>query len=285
MTRYLLLAALVQSLGIAADLHEAARTCDEERIKALLSKSVALNELDSDGETPLHLAVQSGKARCVNMLVRAGADIAKADSRGRTASDHANALRDEQARALILFILRASRREQPSGAAPWSLEYASIRGQTDVVAMLLRMGADPNVLGTQGTTPLHDACLKAKPDLVRLLLTHGAKVALFSKTGRLPIHDAALGGSGEVVQELVAKGADVHAKVQGTGETPLHIAAAWGKLDVIRLLIALHAPVDAKDDKGRTPRDAAQAAGSEEAVALLTAAASPQPRSKERSTR
>jgi ankyrin repeat protein len=37
------------------------------------------------------------------------------------------------------------------------LHEAAIHGYPDIVAKLLRMGADPNVLGMDNDSPLHDA--------------------------------------------------------------------------------------------------------------------------------
>jgi len=132
-----------------------------------------------------------------------------------------------------------------------------------------RWGADPNAIGTGGTTPLADAAFRGNVDGVRLLLAHGALVNAVSKAGTQPIHDAALGDSADVIRELAIHGADINARSRDDGQTALYMAAAMGKMKAVKALIALGADLAAKDSQGRTPLDAAERAGMTEVVALL----------------
>jgi len=147
------------------------------------------------------------------------------------------------------------------------------RGQTDVTKMLLALGADPNAIGTGGTTPLTEAAFKGDLDGVRVLLVHGAQVNAISKAGTQPIHDAALGDSAEVIRELAMQGADINARSRGDAQTPLYIAAAMGKMKAVEALVALGADLTIKDSEGRTPLDAAGRAGLTDVVAFLRRAA------------
>jgi uncharacterized protein len=172
----------------------------------------------------------------------------------------------------IMVLLWNSRKEKPEGPMgpmPWSLEYTARRGQTNVTKMPVDLGADPNAIGTGGTTPLADAALKGDLDGVRLLLAHGARVNAISKAGTQPIHDAALGDSGEVIRELAMHGADINARTRDDAQTPVHIAAAMGKMKAVEALIALGADPTTKDTQGRTPLDAAEHAGLTDVVAFL----------------
>src|SRR5499433_2324178 len=122
---------------------------------------------------------------------------------------------------------------------PWSLEYTAMHRKSNVMKMLLEMGADPNATGTGGTTPLADAALKGDLDGVRLLLAHGARPNAISQDGTQPIHDAALGDNAEVIRELVRQGANVNARTRDEVQTPLHMAAAMGKMRAVEALVAL----------------------------------------------
>jgi len=269
---------LILPLALGSELHDAVRVCDLARVKSLLNSNPHLNEKDSQtGRTPLLEAVVAAKPACVAMLLRAGSDKLAVDTAGRSALDLADDIKDPNAREKVVYSILApdwpwygqsTGQDQPHGPMPWSLEYAALRGQQEVVSMLLRLRADPNAVGTDGNTPLHDACLKGNLPVARLLLDHGAKLTVRSAGGTLPLHDAALGGSADVIRELVARGADVRVTTP-EGQTPLHIAAAWGKLDAVRELLKSGAPRDVKDAKDRTPLEAALAAGQQEAAALL----------------
>lgn len=260
-------------LAQAGQLHQAARTCDADRMRKLLSEHPPVNETDQNGMTPLHMAIDSHKTACVGMLLEAGADREVRDRQGRTAFDAARQIADVQDRAQILLYLIWNSGEKmpqaPTGPMPWSLEYSVMRRQTNVTKMLLAMGVDPNAPGTSGTTPLADAALKGDLDGVRDLLAHGARPGAVSQAGTQPIHDAALGDNAEVIRELVKHGANVDARTRDEAQTPLHIAAAMGKMNAIKALVALGADLTIRDIEGRTPLDAAERADLADVVAFL----------------
>jgi len=264
------------ALARAGELHQAARVCDADRMRQLLSRHPSLNELDEKGMTSLNIAVESRHAKCVSLLLEAGADPMARDRRGRNAFDAAFRIPDMQDMRTISALLYNGNQKKPgrpSGPMPWSLEYSETRGKTGVTKMLLEMGADPNAIGTDGATPLANAAFKGDLEGVRLLLTHGAKVNAISKAGTQPIHDAALGDSAEVVRELVTHGADINARTRDEAQTPLYIAAAMGKMKAVEALVLLGADLTAKDSEGRTPLDAAERAGLTDVAAFLTRAA------------
>jgi uncharacterized protein len=260
----------------AGELHQAARVCDANLMRQLLSRHPPLNETDDSGMTPLNIAVDSRQTACVRLLLEAGADPMARDRRGRNAFDAALRIPDLQDLKTISVLLWSCSQKKPgvpTGPMPWSLEYTAMRGQTDVAKMLLAMGADPNAIGTGGTTPLADAAFRGNVGGVRLLLAHGALVNAVSKAGTQPIHDAALGDSAEVIRELAIHGADINARTRDDAQTPLYIAAVMGKMKAVEVLIALGADLTAKDSQGRTPFDAAERAGLTDVAAFLKRAA------------
>lgn len=260
------------ALAPAGELHQAARACDAERMRHLLSQQPSLNEADENGMTPLHIAIDARQKECVRLLLRAGADGKARDPQGRTASDAAAQVVDPEDRSIIRDMLWKSGQAvsgEPVGPKPWSLEYSVMRRQTNVTKMLLALGVDPNKPGSGGTTPLADAALKGDIDGVRILLAHGAKPDATSQAGTQPIHDAALGDSAEVIRELVAHGADVNARTRDENQTPLHIAAAMGRMKAMEALVALGADRTMKDSRGQTPLETAQRVGLTDVVAFL----------------
>jgi hemoglobin len=104
------------------------------------------------------------------------------------------------------------------------LHFASAAGCLELVAVLLRLGTDPNIQDRGGHTPLYCVANECA-----------------SETGP------------EVVRALVRAGADVSACGGVTRATALHMAARRGHAEIARALLDCGAPVDARDRKGDTP--------------------------------
>jgi truncated hemoglobin YjbI len=104
------------------------------------------------------------------------------------------------------------------------LHFASGAGCVEVVASLLRLGADPNIQDCGGHTPLYCVANECA-----------------SETGP------------QVVRALAAAGADVNACGGVTHATALHMAARRGYVGIASALLDCGAAIDAKDSKGDTP--------------------------------
>ena len=104
------------------------------------------------------------------------------------------------------------------------LHFAAGAGCLETVALLLRLGVDPNIQGRGDHTPLY--CLANECG---------------SATGP------------EIVRALVRAGADVNAAGGVTRATALHMAARRGHVEIARALLDFGAAVNARDRKGDTP--------------------------------
>lgn len=128
------------------------------------------------------------------------------------------------------------------GGEPTALHLAVENGRTDVAAMLLKLGADPNHPSDMydGWTPLLIAAGRQSRSLVELLLSHGAHVDAWEA--------AALGDLPRLQAILDADPGVVHAR-RANDAPPLHFAA---NAKVAQLLIDRGAPLDAVDKYGST---------------------------------
>jgi ankyrin repeat protein len=104
------------------------------------------------------------------------------------------------------------------------LHFAAGAGCREVVALLLRLGVDPNIQGRGDHTPLY--CVA---------------------------NECASEAGPEVVRALVRAGADVNACGGVTGATSLHMAARRGHVEIARTLLDSGAAMNALDRKGDTP--------------------------------
>ena len=129
---------------------------------------------------------------------------------------------------LVRFVIDAVESEPSLAARRFSgrtlLHFASGAGCFEVVALLLQLGADPNIQDRGGHTPLYCVANEC-----------GSKIGP------------------ELVQVLVRAGADVNACGGVTRATALHMAARRGYLGIASTLLDCGAAMEAKDSKGDTP--------------------------------
>lgn len=130
--------------------------------------------------------------------------------------------------ALTYFAIDAVERDPSLTAARFSgrtlLHFAAGAGCIDAVALLLRLGTDPNVPDRGGHIPLYSVANECA-----------------SETGP------------EIVRALVRAGAQVDASGGVTRATALHMAARRGHIGIASALLDCGAAIDAKDRKGDTP--------------------------------
>jgi palmitoyltransferase ZDHHC13/17 len=75
------------------------------------------------------------------------------------------------------------------------LHRACLRGDIEIVRLLLRHGADPNGKNDFEETALHFASKRGNPVLLRELIDHGADVRAEDRAGKGALHHAAHTGS------------------------------------------------------------------------------------------
>jgi ankyrin repeat protein len=126
---------------------------------------------------------------------------------------------------------------------------AKITWEPDIeaVKLLLAAGADPNVKGNYGVTPL----MLADESTVPILLAARADVNAhddFSKTSLMYIAEK---GGVRAVSLEVANGADVNARDKN-GWTPLMYAASRGSVETVKTLLIAGSDTNAKDNAGKT---------------------------------
>ncbi|PKS12567.1 hypothetical protein jhhlp_000775 [Lomentospora prolificans] len=97
---------------------------------------------------------------------------------------------------------------------PTLLTCALDRGLWDVAAMVLRYGANPNLVDSQGRVPLLLAVQKGNREAVMLLIQHGATVNYPKQS--MPLDVAVAHGNSDIIELLKAHGAISAAGLTGT---------------------------------------------------------------------
>lgn len=112
----------------------------------------------------------------------------------------------------------------------------------DVRRELESNGADINIRDkASGQTPLMAAVLRGNTEIVALLLSKGADVEIGEKDGFTPAHGAGFQGRADIMRLLKEHGIDVVGDRHKDGYAPLH-RACWGReqrhADTVEYLIA-----------------------------------------------
>lgn len=122
----------------------------------------------------------------------------------------------------------------------------------------------------ENETALHLAVAAGRSEMVAFLLRSGADVSARDASEITPLHEAAFYGNTSVAEVLLKAGADVNAIGYRDKDTPLCVAAAHGNLDVAKLLLANGALVNVANVDGKTPLQLAREEHHTNVVTLLT---------------
>ncbi|MCY4328544.1 MAG: ankyrin repeat domain-containing protein [Endozoicomonadaceae bacterium] len=192
-----------------------------ECIAALLkSDHIMLNKKDKDGNTALICAINKVERRCIDLLLKAGADV--------------NAKNDFGINAL----------------------HSAVGKYSEYVELLLQhMDIDQiNSTTHKGDTALHKACFVGDLHSVIKLIQYGADVCSKNHRRSTILHMATAGGHLVVVQYLLYNipSIDINDK-NCYGDTALHVAGYNGDEEIFSLLIGAGANIHVRNNKGELP--------------------------------
>ncbi|XP_054844650.1 85/88 kDa calcium-independent phospholipase A2 isoform X2 [Eublepharis macularius] len=205
--------------------HYAVRGNNPKIIELLGRRSTAaLDHLNNQGQTPLHLACQLGKDEAVISLLKAEA---KGSILGTLGFPIHTAMKYSQkrcAKALLdVDINQIQYQDQRYGGTP--LHWAK---NAEMTQLLIEYGCEVNALSMTGESALHIAVQRGRFDCTMVLLTHGAVTNTKGKDGNTPLHLAMKQDHLDMIKALIVFGADVEIP-NDFGETPGLVAARTSK--------------------------------------------------------
>ena len=145
------------------------------------------------------------------------------------------------------------------------------------VAMVQRLGADPNAVDKRGNTALHHSAYEGHEETIVILAQAGSDLDRTNKHGATPLMRAGTNGHSAAVQRMLALGAS-HKQV-GTGgpykgKTALEIADAKGHEEAAGVL-RRHARDTARAQREARARESGDPRRDGKGLSDLIAAASP----------
>lgn len=242
----------------------------------LIQLGANVNVLDDEGGyTPLAMAIIGNSTTCAIELIEAGASVTHTSMSGRTPLYVAV----EKGMTEVVVKLISERGvsvNEPtaldtSGSRP--LHLALLHGQTHLVSVLLKLGADVAITDSEKKcTPLLMACILEDEWSVKKFLSVGSSVSDCTTEGRTALYIAAEKGSPTLIRLLLEAGKiDINQPCTSEAHrgTPLHIAAMFNNSHAAMVLLEKGADPTLRDARNRRPIDLARESNSSNVVSIL----------------
>lgn len=168
--------------------------------------------------TPLHIAAEGCRRRCLIWLLDNGADVDEKDSCLQTPLTKA-IFKGHIEIAKILHERGADLKSVDS----WSKSYLHYAKTLPLLEWLLENDLDVNIKDDWGTTPLHDCVQYSHLHKASFLLEKGANVEAKDRNGCTPLYEAARFGRTELVRLFLSWGADPES-IAKDGSSPMTVA-------------------------------------------------------------
>ncbi len=238
------------------------------QVQELIASGIDVNNSD-DYDIPLCRAVDLSKSEIVEALIEAGASM---ETENDSPLERAVWNGDQKIVEILIKHYLYNQKLHPYYSE--ALMVASIRGNCEIVSLLLESGIDINSIIGQSGTALHYAAERGQIKVAKLLIAADADVNCPNTSeeagdnkNETPLMSAAT--NNEEIFNLLLD-ADANVNIQDSeGTTPLMILAQSNRIDLPSRLIAAGVDVNAKNTEGRTALIIAADNGNSAVVKLL----------------
>ncbi|KAL8789823.1 MAG: hypothetical protein Q9195_006658 [Heterodermia aff. obscurata] len=231
-------------------------------LRYLHSEGANLHATDKSNNGITHKAARHGDtaALLLKVIRDLGADMRAAGGQGNTPAH----LAAESGSVSILDILAPKDATVYDSRNVWGytpLMVASHAGKLDVLRYLLKKGVSHNVVDASGKTLVQLTTEWGNPAVMQVLQDFGADFKNFATTAdnAHPIWKAIHDGHLASVERILDNGLSIEYKHAGV--SLLQLAAEVGNADIVRLLLERDAAVNVADNHGWTPLHSAAYSG------------------------
>ncbi|XP_050503639.1 ankyrin-1-like [Diabrotica virgifera virgifera] len=208
-----------------------------EKLEAhqLIEGGAILNEVDSNGSTALHKAVDFRDLGLAKKLLELGADVNSVNNPEKQCPLHFATAKNNI--EMVRLLTEAGANMQCSdfdGDMP--IHIAAKEGHIKIIKYFLKKGMDIDIINENTKmTPLQMAAYRGHMEVVDFLLLNNANVNLKDYQNRSSIHHGVLGGKAKIVHGLIEKGVDINVE-DIYNLTPLHLACKK-YFEIVKLLL------------------------------------------------
>jgi ankyrin repeat protein len=206
---------------------EAIKQGNLEKVQRLLSISTTLIHEKEDCLSPIMVAAYRQKIKVMEFICEKTVNLDIFES---AAAGKVNSIARHLARDPLLANAYACDGFQPLGLA-------CLLGQYEAAEYLMKAGAVINAPSRNllNATPIQSAVSGGHSQIVELLLKHNANPNVRESKGFTPLHTAAQNGNAQIIRALLYNGADISLHSH-QGDLPIDLAMAGGHTDAAALL-------------------------------------------------
>jgi ankyrin repeat protein len=237
-------------------LHLAAKLGDNSQITTalLLAAGADVNSLSGFRETALHCAIisEAKSDNVVRLLLKNGATTRNKDNFGRTILDDLQdkmMASEEKEQLALLLVHYGDDIELRDSTGKSFLAVAASKRWVNVVNALLQKGADTGSKDDDGYTLLYLALINSHEDIAIMILEYSVNIEQKNAEGFTILALAAYYGFEKLTRILLEKGADTRSK-DDDGHTPLHLAVKTSHEQIAIMILEYSVDIEQKDATG-----------------------------------
>lgn len=229
-----------------------------DMIKLLIAYGANVNKKQKNtNDTPLMATIKKQGGKYAKLLIQYGAKVNVSNSDGETplilAVDYYSNLIDV---SLVQFLIQQGADVNAiTKSGHTSLSIAAYNGYPLILRLLLENGADVKITKkNKNEIPILNACYNGEIECVNLLLQYGADITVKDSYGSSALIMACISkDSPELVNVCVQRGCDVNYVDPSSGYTPFILAAIWNHPKQMKALYEAGANINAENpDVGNT---------------------------------
>ncbi|MBP5569236.1 MAG: ankyrin repeat domain-containing protein [Treponema sp.] len=229
-----------------------------EMIKLLIAYGANVNKKQKNtNDTPLMATIKKQGGKYAKLLIQYGAKVNVVNSEGETplilAVDYYANLIDV---SLVQYLIsQGSDVNVITKTGHTALSIAAYNGYPLILRQLLENGADVKITKkNKNEIPILNACYNGEIECVNLLLQYGADITVKDSYGSTALIMACISkDSPELVKLCIQKGCQVNYVDPSTGYTPFILAAIWNHPKQMKALYEAGANINAENpDVGNT---------------------------------